>query len=414
MPELQLFKKALEQTSEAVVITDTDLETGPYIIFVNAAFERMTGYSRDEAIGQTPRMLQGPKTNRRTLVKLKQTLLAGDDFEGTSVNYRKDGTSYDVRWRINPVCTGESTHATHFISFQRDVTAENEHEKRMQLLATAVDDTADQVLITDASGVIVYVNNAFEILTGYKADEVIGKTPAVLQSGAHDAQFYQQLWDTVQSGSVFSQTFIDRKKDGHLYQTEQSITPVFDEDGSISHFVSTGKDVTARRKLEEQLRTMSITDDLTGLSNRRHFEQQLQHELDRAQRYDHPLSLILFDIDHFKDINDQFGHEGGDKVLKLLASRINTRLRAPDLFARWGGEEFAIIAVDTPLGGGAEFAELLREMISEIEFFPNYQVTASFGVVYADEIETRQELFNRADHALYEAKQSGRNCVIVQ
>lgn len=414
MPELQLFKKALEQTSEAVVITDTDLETGPYIIFVNAAFERMTGYSRDEAIGQTPRILQGPKTNRRTLVKLKQTLLAGDDFEGTSVNYRKDGTSYDVRWRINPVCTGESTHATHFISFQRDVTAENEHKKRMQLLATAVDDAADQVLITDASGVIVYVNNAFEILTGYKADEVIGKTPAVLQSGAHDAQFYQQLWDTVQSGSVFSQTFIDRKKDGHLYQTEQSITPVFDEDGSISHFVSTGKDVTARRKLEEQLRTMSITDDLTGLSNRRHFEQQLQHELDRAQRYDHPLSLILFDIDHFKDINDQFGHEGGDKVLKLLASRINTRLRAPDLFARWGGEEFAIIAVDTPLGGGAEFAELLREMISEIEFFPNYQVTASFGVVYADEIETRQELFNRADHALYEAKQSGRNCVIVQ
>jgi len=414
MPELQLFKQALEQASEAVVITDADLENGPHIIFVNAAFEKMTGYTRDEVIGRTPRILQGPKTKRHILVKLKQALKAGENFEGESVNYRKNGSTYDVRWRINPVRTNGSKQPTYFIAFQRDVTAENERNKLMQLLATAVNDTADQVLITDKKGKIVYVNKAFENLTGFKGDEVIGRTPAVLKSGEHDVRFYQHLWETIQNGSVFKQTFTDRKKDGNLYQVEQTITPVFDEDGSISHFVSTGKDVTQRCRLEQRLKMMAITDGLTGLGNRRHFEKQLQYELDRARRYNHPLSLILFDIDYFKEINDRFGHEEGDRVLKLLATEINSRLRTPDLFFRWGGEEFAIIVVETPLSGAVKFAEQLREMISKIEFFPDLTVTASFGVVEACELETRQELFKRADDALYEAKNSGRNSVAVK
>ncbi|MDY0268313.1 GGDEF domain-containing protein [Trichloromonas sp.] len=173
-----------------------------------------------------------------------------------------------------------------------------------------------------------------------------------------------------------------------------------------------------KRRLEEQLHEVNqalekqaATDVLTGLFNRLKLGCLLDTEIVRAQRYATPLSVILLDIDHFKQINDTRGHQVGDDVLRELAQRLLSSLRSCDAVARWGGEEFLVMLPNSPLAAGRECAEKLRVAIADCPFTPMPQVTASFGVAELQKGEPRETLIGRADQALYRAKNNGRNCV---
>lgn len=178
----------------------------------------------------------------------------------------------------------------------------------------------------------------------------------------------------------------------------------------LLHALAKNKDAYAAEQLESQrLRVAAYRDVLTGLRNRRRLEEQLDQQLALAQRHDRPLSLILFDIDRFKDINDTLGHEVGDETLKLIAAAIEPALRAGDVLGRWGGEEFLIITPETDAEEARALAERLREQIERHDFPHPMKVTASFGVAEKGEGSTPKEMLRSADTALYEAKGAGRN-----
>jgi diguanylate cyclase (GGDEF)-like protein/PAS domain S-box-containing protein len=408
---LRLLEAAVEQSSDAVLITDADLDDGPTILYANPAFQEMSGYDWEELAGATPRILQGPATDRVLMTRLRAALTAGDTFEGETTNYRKDGQPYQVEWRISPVRAEAGGAITHFVSVQRDVTERDRRDKQMQLLSTAVEESADPLLITDAEGSITYVNRAFERQTGYSREEVLGGNPRLLKSGYHDEAFYQSLWETITSGETFRATFTERARDGSLFYQEQTITPVRGADGAISHFVSTGKDISDRVRMERELKRLATTDPLTDLYNRLRFEQLLDEELERVRRYQRDLALIMFDVDHFKAVNDRFGHDTGDRILQGLAGVVREHLRTPDVFARWGGEEFMILAPETGARGACDLAERLRTAIAATDFSEVGTVTASFGVTLRAPEDTIKQLIKRVDQALYRAKEHGRNRV---
>ncbi|MFI9652242.1 diguanylate cyclase [Guyparkeria sp. LHSS19-1] len=409
---LRLLQAAVEQSFDAVVITTAELDRpGPEIVYANPAFLSMTGYPLEEILGQTPHLFQGKATSRPMLDRLRAALEAGKGFSAQTVNYRKDGTPYDVEWSISPV-RDEAGGITHFVSVQRDITAETREHERGQMLVYALDASSDSVVITDRDNRILDVNSAFEKHIGYSRKEVRGKNPSVLQSGLHDRSFYQRMWDTLDQGNVFRDTFIDRQKNGQLLHMEETITPVRNEHGELTGYVSIGKDITERVNAENELKRLATTDMLTGLINRMHFEKILSHEHDRVRRYGHPAALIMIDIDHFKQINDDFGHPIGDAVLTRFARLISEHIRATDSFARWGGEEFMLITPDTDEPAARALAEKLRRLVHDTDFPEIGHVTASFGVVPLAEDATPEQTVHRVDQRLYAAKQQGRDRVV--
>ncbi len=406
-----LMMLALDQTFIGIVITDADLDNGPRIIWANRRFREMTGYSLRELQGASPNMLQGPLTSPTVLRELGETLRRGEVFEGETVNYRKDGSAYDVEWTISPVID-ENGEAAWFVSFQRETTQQRLDRRQRLLQSTALEQTADSVLITDPEGIIQYVNNAFEVHTGYSRDEALGARPNLVRSGHHDEAFYRDLWTTIKEGRAFRATFTNRKKDGELYYEEKTITPVHGEDGAIISFVSTGKDVTERVEMEQQLERLAVTDSLTGLPNRLRFEQLLESEVERSERYGNPLALIMLDIDHFKSINDIHGHDVGDEILCAFADEVGGHIRQSDALARWGGEEFMLLAPETDHADALALAEKVRQRLEAKTFRIDEPVTASFGVAVLHPGEKPKQLVKRADMALYRAKELGRNQVV--
>jgi len=272
--------------------------------------------------------------------------------------------------------------------------------------------SGDPVLITDPEGTITYVNAAFEELMGYSRSEVLGENPRRFKSGRQDDAFYQGMWRALERGESFRGEFLNRRRDGSLIHLEQTITPVLDDHGKISHYVALGKDVTDRVRMEDEIRRVAHTDWLTGVANRLSLGNTLEAEIERSQRYGRPLSLIMFDLDHFKAVNDQYGHEAGDEVLKALAQTVSAELRDADTLGRWGGEEFIIVVPETRLVGATALAEKLRQAVSTMSVPGVPCVTASFGVAELASGDSAKLLARRADEAMYQAKQAGRDRVV--
>lgn len=409
---LQLLQAAVEQAFNAIVITTAELDgDGPRITYCNPAFCAMTGYATAELLGQSPRMLQGPLTDPQLLQRLRECVRGGQFFKGTTFNYRKDGSTYMVEWNISPVRNALGKIQA-FVSVQQDITARFEAEQRQALLAQALHATQDAVLIADHQAHIVFVNQAFENLTGYCSQEVLGRTPQFLQSGQHPPEFYTQLRNSFRRGESSQATFTNRHKSGRLYYAAQTITPLKDATGTIMHYVSVSKDVTELILRTQELREQAHHDVLTGLLNRRAGEKQLQQCQQTAQTGQQGYALILGDIDTFKQINDQFGHEVGDRVLQRCANLLSTSMRSGDAVVRWGGEEFLIILPGCPLDAAQEWAERMRSAVAAQED-PNVgHITMSLGVAAWQPPEYSAQLLRRADDALYQAKQNGRNQVV--
>lgn len=407
----QLLEVAVAQAFNAVVITDAEMTGGgPFIRYCNKAFTSMSGYSTAELLGRSPRMLQGPETDSQVIEQLRQCLAEGRFFEGSAVNYRKDGTPYHVSWNISAVRDADGK-ITHFVSVQQDVTRQVESERQRDLMIQALNSANAPVFITDRNGCLVFVNDAFERQTGYCATEVMGRTPAMLHSGSHTAQFYDELRDALARGENFSRTFINRRKDGELYHASQSISALRDARHRITHYVSISKDISDLVQREQELLVRAYRDDLTGLPNRSAGSYELENCQRIAERQGVPYALIMCDVDLFKQVNDQFGHEAGDQVLQQIAKVLRSTVRSSEHVARWGGEEFLIIVPGVGLQAALELAERLRRSIASHSYAAAGTITMSFGVGGWQAGEGSAQLLRRTDMALYRAKSSGRNQV---
>ncbi|MEW8322584.1 MAG: EAL domain-containing protein [Candidatus Thiodiazotropha taylori] len=280
-----------------------------------------------------------------------------------------------------------------------------------RILSQALEQTADIVLITDQKGVIEYVNPAFERSTGYTFDEVLGKRPGLLRSGTHDKAFYDRLWSMIRKGLPFRGVVVNRRQDGSHYYEEKTITPLVDESGAISHYVSTGKDVTERAKAQEKLRELAYFDSLTELPNRHHLHQLLSRAVNQAERHGGEVAVLFLDLDRFKQINDAFGHAQGDCLLQKVARRLRTTLREEDTVGRSGGDEFVILIQHPRYPQDvARVAQKLLDGLAEPFALDghDHQIDASIGIsLYPDDQTTPDDLLKAADMAMYQAKARG-------
>ncbi len=281
-------------------------------------------------------------------------------------------------------------------------------------LSRALDQTDDMVMITDKNGCIEYVNAAFELHTGYGLDEVVGKNPALLASGEHDPAFFEEMWQTILGGGVFKGVFSNRRKDGSLFAEEKTITPITDSRQRITHFVSTGRDITEKLQIDERLNHLVNHDMLTDLPNMVSFRERLQDALHRAGRRNHQIGLIIMDLDRFKVVNDTLGHHVGDDLLRLVADRLRDAFRISDTLARLGGDEFAVLVEPvTEQGDLLPVLQKLQDLFSEpflVQERPIY-TTVSMGVcMFPNDGEDVHGLIKNADTAMFRAKKLGGNC----
>lgn len=258
---------------------------------------------------------------------------------------------------------------------------------------------------TDLSGTIIYASKAFEEISGYTSEELIGNNHRILRDPQMPNELFENLWQTITSGNDWHGEIRNIAKNGTYYWVDVHISPNYDEKGKISGYTAIRQNITDKKTIEE----ISLTDQLTGLYNRRHLDAVLDKNSQLAERYGTPFSIAIIDIDYFKHVNDTYGHQIGDYVLQTFSGILKRECRSVDVLGRWGGEEFLIILPNTKESEAESAAEKIRKAI---ELFPMEHVgnkTASIGV--SGYHENVRETIKRADDALYLAKTQGRNRV---
>jgi len=302
---------------------------------------------------------------------------------------------------------------------QQELIERERAEQGLRLAAAVIENTAEGIAVTRSDGTIRKVNQAFEQITGWRALEAVGQTMNILKSGEHDAAFYQAMWKSLGETGKWKGEIWNRRKNGELYPQATTINALKDSDGGVSYYAVIFSDVTEQKQIENKLRDLSALDGLTGLYNRRMFDETFFKEWNRAMRDASPLSLIMIDIDCFKKFNDFYGHLDGDVCIQHVTQVIKSCVRrAADFPARYGGEEFVIILPETDQAGVRAVAERIREDVAALAI-PHAMsdiaeiVTVSIGC--ATDVPQMNviplQLINRADQALYRAKTSGRNRV---
>ncbi len=373
------------------------------ILYANPALARMWGCaSVDEVIGEHElRLFESSQESEMFIHDLQKT--------GRLINYEL--TAHDKNNKAFPILISAILEGDTLTGMVLDMSEIKRSQTEIEKLSKVVEQIDDTVVITDHTGTITYANHAFYNDTGYTREEVLGKKPSILKSGRHDAEFYKDLWKTIKQGDVYRGTLINKKKSGELFYEKKTITPLKDNMNNIIGYVSSGKDTTMETMMHQEIEHIASTDKLTGIHNRYKFEELFILELERSRRFGYPMSLILIDIDYFKTVNDTYGHDVGDKVLKSLADIIQMQIRKLDVFARWGGEEFLVLAPNTDLANASILAEKMRLAIDAFSFPSVGDVTISIGVSQLAEGDHFDELFKKADQALYRAKEKGRNQV---
>lgn len=381
-----------------------------HFLNINDTFLSVGGFSREEVIGRTSSELNLwiDPDNRATMMQKvqKSGSVAGLDWKLRI----KSGEIRDVLGSFEVVQLGREEC---LLVIGQDITDRKRAELRMQKLSSALEQTADAIMITDRDGIIEYVNRAFVTTTGYSVEEALGKRPNILNSSKHGAEFYREFWNTILAGKVYSDVFINKKKDGSLYYEEKTITPLKDGNGVVTHFVSTGHDITERMQTQERLQFLAHHDVLTGLPNRSLFIDHLKQSLAYARWHNRLVAVLFFDIDRFKNINDTLGHDVGDQLLQAIARRLAGCLRERDTVARFGGDEFVIVLND--IAASSDVGLLAKKILDTMRppFLVNdvtLHATASIGIsLFPGDGEDSGSLLSKADTAMYRAKDMGRN-----
>lgn len=284
------------------------------------------------------------------------------------------------------------------------------------LIERIFENISEGVMITNKDKVIIGVNPAFEFVTGYSAEEVVGKNPTVLQSGLHEAPFYINMWQAIYENGIWQGEIWNRRKTGDVYPEWLTIVSVKDDEGNITNYCGIFTDLSERKTVEEELEKRTLTDSLTDVSNRFAFIERMNTLLEATTNVHHNVQHAVFflDLDRFKQVNDTLGHTTGDLLLVEIASRIQNLIKNKDILARYGGDEFVITITNiVHAREAAKFAEQVIRAIEQPVIIHDQEifVSTSMGIsIYPDDGMNTEELVNKADKAMYYSKQNGRNC----
>jgi diguanylate cyclase (GGDEF)-like protein/PAS domain S-box-containing protein len=285
-------------------------------------------------------------------------------------------------------------------------------------IAAAAFESQEGMVITDARSVILRVNPAFTRMTGYAAQEAIGRTPSLLTAGRQGPDFYRAMWETLLRTGSWQGEIWNRNKSGEIYPCWLTITAVYDKEGQVTHYVGMHTDITQRKAAEEEIRHLAFYDPLTHLPNRRLLLDRLQQALIASARSARQGALLFIDLDHFKTLNDTRGHDVGDLLLQQVAQRLLACVREEDTVARLGGDEFVVMLenLSDTAQGAAAHAKVVGEKIINALNQPfrlarhEHHTTPSIGIaLFAGDEDAVDDLLKRADLAMYQSKAAGRN-----
>jgi len=302
--------------------------------------------------------------------------------------------------------------ATHRVLVER-YEAQRQAEERLRLFATVFSNAAEGMTITDTASRIVAVNPAFCAITGYTEPEAIGQTPALLNSGRHDRDYYRQMWAELDASGKWRGEIWNRRKDGAIYPEWLSISAVRDEAGRTTHYIGIFSDLSERKESEQRIHHLAHHDAMTGLPNRLLLDDRIEQALLKSKRSNSKTALLFLDLDRFKNINETLGHEIGDELLVQAVKRMAVVLRETDTLSRHGGDEFVAVLPELEQLQDATLVarKLLQTLAQPYELAGHsLTVTCSIGIaIHPDDSATASDLLRNAETAMYHAKEEGRN-----
>jgi len=335
--------------------------------------------------------------------------------EWNSTPYWVEITGRTVSWPRRRPYGPQST--SQLLIIVSDIRERKRLETELILAAQVFEHSAEGIVISSGDGTILRVNNAFSVVTGYQQDDVLGKNPRLLKSGRHDREFYAAMWSSIALRGRWEGEIWNRRKNGEVYAEWLSIVAIRDISGTVSNFIAIFSDITERKVAEQQMEHLAHYDMLTSLPNRLLFHDRLKQALIKSKRYDTWLAVMLLDLDRFKEVNDQLGHDSGDLLLQQVARRLEETIRASDTLARLGGDEFIALLSNfddcgTAMTGASTVAANIVEQLARPFDLNGHTVTitTSVGISIAPQDgATLSDLIKHADTAMYSAKAKGRN-----
>ncbi|MCE5181838.1 MAG: EAL domain-containing protein [Betaproteobacteria bacterium] len=384
-------------------------ENGEDFVFsaFNRAAEQIEHLSRDQVVGK--KLLEVfPAARDFGFIDVLKRVQQSGEAERFPVKFYKDGRI--AGWRDNYIYklpNGE------IVAIYDDVTERRRNEESLRLAAKVFESSTAGIVITDTAGSVLNVNDAFTRITGYSLAEIRGATPRLLKSGRHDDAFYREMWDSLLASGHWQGEIWNKRKNGEIYPEWMDIGIVKDDRGEASHFVGTFTDITQRKADEERINYLGHHDALTGLPNRTLLHDRISQTLATCQHQHYKAALLLIDLDRFKNINESLNHDFGDRLLQLVAGRLDGCIHAPDTLARSGGDEFVVLMGEVHhLGEIVAMAKALLTAMNQPFLVKDQEITitSSIGIsVYPDDGDDTQTLLKNADVAMYRAKEQGRN-----
>jgi len=403
------YRSVVESVKEVIFQTDVD---GRWT-FLNPAWTEISGYTIDESLGMHSFEYVQPDDHGRVRELFETVLQGKSKTSRQELRYLSKHGCF--RWveahawlTIGP--TGEVQGVSGTLS---DITERKQAGARMQLAASVFSHAREGIIITDADGDIIEVNDAFCRITGYRREEVLGKNPRILQSGRQSPEYYAAMWKALHEQDYWSGEIWNRRKSGEVYAEMLTISTIRDAAGTPLNYVALFSDITVLKEHQDRLEFLAHYDALTSLPNRVLLGDRLQQAMVKCRRNNKPLAVVYLDLDGFKAINDNHGHDLGDELLVVIAQRLKAALREGDTLARLGGDEFVAVITDLENTHDCEFvlARLLQAASDPVPIGSTVlHVSASIGAtLYPDDSVVADQLLRHADQAMYVAKQSGKN-----
>lgn len=409
----QRFSHIASSIPGVVLQTEFGLKNNPYFTYVSEGIESLCGVSSKEAMQHFQSVWKClPEDDQANVAKYLTSQSADDSLWTTECRIvDKQG---NIKW-IHLASTPEwdqHQKLKRINSIVLDISSEKEAHAQLELAGIAFASTNEGIMVADSKNLIVDVNRAYCEMTGFSREELIGKTPSLLNSGRHEVQFFESIYETIEKQGFWQGELWNRRSNGAVYPQWLNINAVHNIQGELTHYVSVAADVTNIKESEAKLRHMSQHDALTDLPNRQLFKVLLDHAIEHTKNELHT-AVLMIDLDRFKYVNETMGHQAGDQLLIQVARRLRNVIADNNLLARVGGDEFAIMIENCSNQGEAE--RIAMRIVSALEDAVdldghNFFTTASIGItLYPEHGFDSETLIKNADTAVHQAKDGGRN-----
>jgi diguanylate cyclase (GGDEF)-like protein/PAS domain S-box-containing protein len=409
----QAFRRLVENLPDLVLRYDENCRR----TFVSPSYEQFTGMDSRPALGKSPLeywpLSSGRQGAARYQAHLQQVLDSKRPTEWELPSPRSSGEVLTLEFRAAPEFNADGR-VTGVITVARDISARRAMEQQLRTAASVFDAAKEGIFITDPNGLIYDTNPAFSAITGYAQGDVLDQCLSLLVPQEHDRKRYYTAWTTLKKEGAWSGEIVSQRKSGETYHVYLNIMAMHDEHGSPNYYIGIFSDITQLKLHEQQLQHLAYHDALTGLPNRLLLSDRLSQAIAQASRSNKKVAVLYLDLDGFKPINDNFGHEKGDLVLVEIARRLSDSLRESDTVARIGGDEFVALLTDISALSECEVtSRRLLDSITQPIMLDGHRLnlSASIGISrYPDDGSADADILLRyADQAMYLAKAAGRN-----